>query len=270
MHKCFGSFSCFVNMGKVGLSDGFGDKELDFYSSLLDFPMEGLEGDEIEEWDVSKFQCLDPIPSDFLDLSILPQDQNKPPFLPFAPLIESSKPKPLPDQFADASESYILKQKNPGGAQKPKVFQSQSPVSVLSRLHDTSQIRRGTRSKRSKPSAQNPWFGISPVVSKKTCNTKNLSSKKAKDSYQELMDSDRPSEYPDRVKMCTHCQSTKTPQWREGPMGPQTLCNACGVRFRTGRLFPEYRPANSPTFVPSLHSNSHKKVLEMRNRGKPK
>lgn len=68
------------------------------------------------------------------------------------------------------------------------------------------------------------------------------------------------------VRKCMHCEITKTPQWRAGPMGPKTLCNACGVRYKSGRLFPEYRPAASPTFVPSLHSNSHKKVLEMRTR----
>ncbi|GMH10539.1 hypothetical protein Nepgr_012380 [Nepenthes gracilis] len=67
------------------------------------------------------------------------------------------------------------------------------------------------------------------------------------------------------VRKCLHCEITETPQWRAGPMGPKTLCNACGVRYKSGRLFPEYRPAASPTFVPSLHSNSHKKVLEMRN-----
>ncbi|KAJ4789978.1 GATA transcription factor 9 [Rhynchospora pubera] len=66
-------------------------------------------------------------------------------------------------------------------------------------------------------------------------------------------------------RRCTHCLSNKTPQWREGPMGPKTLCNACGVRFKSGRLLPEYRPAKSPTFVSWMHSNSHKKVLEMRN-----
>ena len=68
------------------------------------------------------------------------------------------------------------------------------------------------------------------------------------------------------VRKCMHCEITKTPQWRAGPMGPKTLCNACGVRHKSGRLFPEYRPAASPTFVPSLHSNSHKKVLEMRTK----
>ncbi|KAK4792824.1 hypothetical protein SAY86_023259 [Trapa natans] len=66
------------------------------------------------------------------------------------------------------------------------------------------------------------------------------------------------------ARKCLHCEITKTPQWRAGPLGPKTLCNACGVRYKSGRLFPEYRPAASPTFVPSVHSNSHKKVLEMR------
>ncbi|GMI96995.1 GATA transcription factor 11 [Hibiscus trionum] len=75
-----------------------------------------------------------------------------------------------------------------------------------------------------------------------------------------------PSEQPTEVRKCLHCEVTKTPQWREGPMGPKTLCNACGVRFRSGRLLPEYRPAASPTFVPALHSNSHKKVVEMRKK----
>ncbi|MFS7889380.1 putative transcription factor C2C2-GATA family [Helianthus anomalus] len=67
-------------------------------------------------------------------------------------------------------------------------------------------------------------------------------------------------------RRCTHCQVQKTPQWRTGPLGPKTLCNACGVRFKSGRLYPEYRPACSPTFSVDVHSNSHRKVLEMRKR----
>ncbi|CAL0304258.1 unnamed protein product [Lupinus luteus] len=65
-------------------------------------------------------------------------------------------------------------------------------------------------------------------------------------------------------RQCSHCQVQKTPQWRTGPLGPKTLCNACGVRFKSGRLFPEYRPACSPTFSGDIHSNSHRKVLEIR------
>ncbi|ESW12981.1 hypothetical protein PHAVU_008G157600 [Phaseolus vulgaris] len=65
-------------------------------------------------------------------------------------------------------------------------------------------------------------------------------------------------------RRCLHCATDKTPQWRTGPMGPKTLCNACGVRYKSGRLVPEYRPAASPTFVLTKHSNSHRKVLELR------
>ncbi|EEF44296.1 GATA transcription factor, putative [Ricinus communis] len=65
-------------------------------------------------------------------------------------------------------------------------------------------------------------------------------------------------------RKCQHCGAEKTPQWRAGPLGPKTLCNACGVRYKSGRLVPEYRPASSPTFSSVLHSNSHRKVLEMR------
>ncbi|XP_074555581.1 GATA transcription factor 6-like [Curcuma longa] len=67
-------------------------------------------------------------------------------------------------------------------------------------------------------------------------------------------------------RRCAHCGAHKTPQWRAGPLGAKTLCNACGVRFKSGRLLPEYRPAFSPTFVSYIHSNCHRKVLEMRRK----
>ncbi|CBI17417.3 unnamed protein product, partial [Vitis vinifera] len=65
---------------------------------------------------------------------------------------------------------------------------------------------------------------------------------------------------------CSHCGVQKTPQWRTGPLGAKTLCNACGVRYKSGRLLPEYRPACSPTFSSEIHSNHHRKVLEMRRK----
>ena len=30
---------------------------------------------------------------------------------------------------------------------------------------------------------------------------------------------------------CLECGETSTPQWRRGPLGPNTLCNRCGVRY---------------------------------------
>ncbi|GMH38576.1 hypothetical protein BSKO_06460 [Bryopsis sp. KO-2023] len=37
-------------------------------------------------------------------------------------------------------------------------------------------------------------------------------------------------------RRCTHCGASKTPQWRAGPFGQKTLCNACGVKYKAGRL----------------------------------
>lgn len=38
------------------------------------------------------------------------------------------------------------------------------------------------------------------------------------------------------TKQCAHCGSRGTPQWRRGPDGAGTLCNACGVKWKHGKL----------------------------------
>jgi hypothetical protein len=65
-------------------------------------------------------------------------------------------------------------------------------------------------------------------------------------------------------RTCSHCQSSETPQWREGPDGRRTLCNACGLRYRSHRLVPEYRPTTSPSFQIGQHSNRHRRIIEIR------
>ncbi|KXG23061.1 hypothetical protein SORBI_3008G051500, partial [Sorghum bicolor] len=67
-------------------------------------------------------------------------------------------------------------------------------------------------------------------------------------------------------KWCLHCGITSTLRWRTGPAGESTLCNACGVRYRQGRLVPEYRPRASPTFNESEHAYKHHEVLEIRKK----
>jgi len=31
--------------------------------------------------------------------------------------------------------------------------------------------------------------------------------------------------------VCITCGRTDSPEWRKGPLGPKTLCNACGLRW---------------------------------------
>ncbi|KAK1411959.1 hypothetical protein QVD17_32847 [Tagetes erecta] len=153
----------------------------------------------------------------------------------------------------------------------PKSFEAPSPDSVLERRASSSSQKTSfgteiaipvrTRTKRSRSHLQ---LGL--AASSWLRSIQQLPMQTVKKKRRKLRQHDDVNE----VKKCSHCEITKTPQWREGPMGPKTLCNACGVRYRSGRLYPEYRPAASPTFVASLHSNSHRKVVEMRQKGAAK
>ncbi|KAG0458253.1 hypothetical protein HPP92_023410 [Vanilla planifolia] len=34
------------------------------------------------------------------------------------------------------------------------------------------------------------------------------------------------------ARRCANCDTTSTPLWRNGPRGPKSLCNACGIRHK--------------------------------------
>uniref|UniRef100_A0A7N0TD98 GATA transcription factor n=1 Tax=Kalanchoe fedtschenkoi TaxID=63787 RepID=A0A7N0TD98_KALFE len=117
---------------------------------------------------------------------------------------------------------------------------------------------------RSKRSRQRTWKASTSLISSSTAPQIDRSRTKRQETNSMSEFVDDSSSSSGGVRRCSHCASEKTPQWRTGPMGPKTLCNACGVRYKSGRLVPEYRPAASPTFVLTQHSNSHRKVMELR------
>jgi hypothetical protein len=41
----------------------------------------------------------------------------------------------------------------------------------------------------------------------------------------------RRGQYDKSTPICRHCNQTQTTEWRKGPLGQRTLCNACGLRF---------------------------------------
>eukprot|EP00884_Botryococcus_braunii_P000053 jgi/Botrbrau1/10048/Bobra.0355s0007.4 len=57
-------------------------------------------------------------------------------------------------------------------------------------------------------------------------------------------------------RRCIQCNAHKTPQWRTGPAGPATLCNACGVRFHKGQPFKD-PPARRRDKGPSKELSDH-------------
>ena len=53
-----------------------------------------------------------------------------------------------------------------------------------------------------------------------------------------LLDRDRDGPKKDKKKqkladeyVCADCGTLDSPEWRKGPKGPKTLCNACGLRW---------------------------------------
>ncbi|KAI3711266.1 hypothetical protein L2E82_41235 [Cichorium intybus] len=141
-------------------------------------------------------------------------------------------------------------------------FPANNLAGTINYRPENASFHNGSRSKRTRsPTDNTSWTSTTPLptasISERTTMKLEAYSSPTSSS------SDTTSE-AGIVRRCTHCASEKTPQWRTGPLGPKTLCNACGVRYKSGRLVPEYRPAASPTFVLTQHSNSHRKVMELR------
>lgn len=110
----------------------------------------------------------------------------------------------------------------------------------------------------------NPTFESDGVVLTQSSDSSSSESSQPRPTKKYKKTHSKKAQDGSQPRRCSHCLVQKTPQWRAGPLGPKTLCNACGVRFKSGRLVPEYRPAISPTFLSEVHSNSHRKILEMR------
>ncbi|KAK2392394.1 GATA transcription factor [Trifolium repens] len=130
-------------------------------------------------------------------------------------------------------------------------------------LHPQVSVPAKARSKRSRGPPCN-WTSHLLVLSPTTTTTTTSSHSDAIAPPKKPSPRKRDTTDGGEGRKCLHCATDKTPQWRTGPLGPKTLCNACGVRYKSGRLVPEYRPAASPTFVLTKHSNSHRKVQELR------
>ncbi|KAJ9183572.1 hypothetical protein P3X46_007409 [Hevea brasiliensis] len=58
------------------------------------------------------------------------------------------------------------------------------------------------------------------------------------------------------VRVCADCSTTTTPLWRSGPLGPKSLCNACGIRQRKARRAMEAAAAVANGTVISMETSS--------------
>ncbi|CEP63002.1 GATA-type transcription factor LALA0_S07e00188g [Lachancea lanzarotensis] len=59
---------------------------------------------------------------------------------------------------------------------------------------------------------------------------------------------------------CAHCSTTKTPEWRKGPYGKRSLCNACGLFYK--KLVRKFGDSQAGRIMKyrKMSSNSDRKV----------
>ncbi|MED6207970.1 hypothetical protein PIB30_040571 [Stylosanthes scabra] len=274
--------------------NGVSDEVLDVVE-FFNFKLEDVGDDVVEEDCFAQLKQLE-VPSLGL-FSVSPsglcdKTENENPKLgrsSSTPLADTARPTTYGKTIRNQNVSFNGKSVPKCQTYSPvSVFESSSSSSVENSNFDLPVIPekrpRGKRRPRSsyRELLSVPFFYNSPKVEANDFSGSNLRTQHGGKSLSSLKKKHRnkdlplPSDHTEKKRSasqgsvthrkCMHCEVTSTPQWREGPMGPKTLCNACGVRYRSGRLFPEYRPAASPTFVASLHSNSHRKVIEMRSR----
>ncbi|KAF9592076.1 hypothetical protein IFM89_011826 [Coptis chinensis] len=247
------------------------------YSSSLDdlFPIQNTEGDVSLEW-LSAFveDCLSSSGNCIAAAPVISHEQ-----ITNTPTTPPQPPKPSEKTLTSQVPSPFQEFSIPGKARTKRKRSPTNPTTKLSttfsHLHTKNQPSFHHVISSDPPLLhQEYWLADSELI--------NVPKKMKEDSSEEEEEEENTEEEKmimsnenlgslgslessqGQPRRCTHCLSQKTPQWRAGPLGPKTLCNACGVRFKSGRLLPEYRPAKSPTFVSYMHSNSHKKVLEMR------
>lgn len=76
---------------------------------------------------------------------------------------------------------------------------------------------------------------------------------------------------PMHERACEYCGTSDTPLWRRGPSGKSSLCNKCGVKWRSGRpmMYPDgtmLSPPSPDTLASYANASEKKKVRQQQKR----
>ncbi|MED6123440.1 Transcription factor GATA-6 [Stylosanthes scabra] len=260
-------------MEELSLQNGAPSDDF-FVDQLLDFSHVDQQGEEEEEQEEEQQKKQGGGPGERGCESVSPQQQVEEPF-PALPTTDLN----LPDDVADLEwlSHFVEDSFSPPMVPAALPTNSAKPSTTPLPCFNTP-VPAKARSKRTRTGLR-VWPLASPSFDSSSSSTSSTSSSPSSPLLTiDHLSSNAPPKKPKKKpspeaafpaqvpRRCTHCGVQKTPQWRTGPLGAKTLCNACGVRYKSGRLLPEYRPACSPTFSSDLHSNHHRKVLEMRRK----
>ena len=76
----------------------------------------------------------------------------------------------------------------------------------------------------------------SPNATNASGHTKTISKSAVSISPLKKQRGDHTNSQSTKNRQCLNCFCTSTPMWRRGPDGLASLCNACGVKFKSGKL----------------------------------
>ncbi|CAG8485265.1 2958_t:CDS:2 [Ambispora gerdemannii] len=142
---------------------------------------------------------------------------------------ENSKYFSIPDFTLDSDSEY--RKRRATGHESPLFIKgSQSPVLEPNHLlHPISPQFPAKFSPQSNPlrlqiQPQQPSdYKISPISTSPTSPIRTYANTARGRNTNQLMNG--------TVKICESCQTSSSPEWRRGPTGHKTLCNACGLRY---------------------------------------
>ncbi|KAJ3691996.1 hypothetical protein LUZ60_012346 [Juncus effusus] len=112
---------------------------------------------------------------------------------------------------------------------------------------------------------QDKWMSSKMRLMRKMMNSDRISAKKPRRSptrtsqHDQIVNNNNSINSSNGIiRVCSACNTTKTPLWRSGPCGPKSLCNACGIRQRKARRA-ALMAANGGLVPSQVHSYKVKK-----------
>ncbi|CAO3653012.1 unnamed protein product [Mucor hiemalis] len=99
------------------------------------------------------------------------------------------------------------------------------------------------------------------VVPTATTVVRKLSKSPIQQQQQQQQQKGRGNNASNQIKKCLYCGSKSTPMWRRGPQGAGTLCNACGVKWKHGKIL------NGSNTTATAETISHQQEYTPQRRG---
>ncbi|KAF7295539.1 hypothetical protein MIND_01093900 [Mycena indigotica] len=141
--------------------------------------------------------------------------------------------KPFPSKSLETLNTYIeLEEENERLQQRVAELRARAPLSSPSSPASPSSQKPVYAMSSTFPN-QHP-LAISPQVHSNDSFPEPVSAGPSSSNVED--DSNRKKKIPRKTGpsdqyACITCGQTNSPEWRKGPSGPKTLCNACGLRY---------------------------------------